>query len=122
MKIIEPDFKIEYKSSNYVLYLLKTKKEIKELKEDVEDKEFAQDLYKVKGYYTSVFNAITAALKWRMSKKYPFKELPFKKEYTQYRKSMIEFDDCLYIIYEPIIELKLKMYNEHRQFLSRISQ
>lgn len=118
MKITERDFKIERDGSNYILYLLKTKKE---LKEDLKENKEVGDTYKIKGYYTVLFNAIQDALIWRMSEKYPFKEsvLEFKKDFIRYRNYVNELNSYLDSIYSPIIQLEKQIFNEHREFFNK---
>jgi hypothetical protein len=119
MIIRERDFKIESDGSCFALYFLKTKKE---LKDDEKASTEAVDSFKVKGYYTTLPNAIRAAFRWRAEEKYPFKEFPFREDYIRYRKALEKLDHQSRLIYESIIELKLKTYAEHREFLSRIQE
>ena len=65
MNIIEPDFKLIWEDRNYVLYVLKSKKEIKE---------DSTSNFKVSGYYTSILSALKGVLRYRKHKKYPGKE------------------------------------------------
>lgn len=118
MKIIEKDFKIEHDNSCYVLYFLRTKKE---LKENLEDPKSFEDFFKIQGYYSDLNNAIKVALKWRMDPKYSFKEsyVKFYNDYLHYKKSMKELDYYSKLIYSPIYELEKKMYNEHKEFCNR---
>lgn len=119
MMIREKDFKIEKDGSCFTLYLLKTKKE---LKDDEKVSIEAVDSFKIKGYYTTLFTAIRAAFRWRTEEKYPFKELPFREDYICYRKAIEKFNHQSRLIYESIIDLKLKTYAEHKQFLNRLQE
>lgn len=119
MTIREKDFKIESDGKHFALYFLKTRKE---LKDDEKVSNEAVDSFKVKGYYNTLSNAIRDAFRWRMDEKYPFKELPFRNDYARYKRSVAKLDEYLTLIYKPIIELKLKTYAEHREFLSRIQK
>lgn len=112
MKIIEKDFKIEHDGDCYVLYFLKSKKELKETSEDS---------YKVHGYYVVLPNAIKAAIIWRRDKKYPFKESANELvgTYLDYKKSIKEFNLYCNIVYEPIITLKKEVFDGYREFQSR---
>lgn len=66
MIIEEKDFRIIFNEDHYVLYLLKSKKEIKE---------DSSDTFKIGGYFVNLRNAIKRAYKFRTDKKYPGKEL-----------------------------------------------
>lgn len=112
MIIEEKDFRIEHDGDCFVLYLLKSKKELKEN---------SKDSYKIHGYYVIFKDAIKAAILWRKSKKYPFKEPvnELVRAYLGYQKSIEEFHSYCNIIYEPIYKLKEKIFNEHREFQSR---
>lgn len=106
MKIIENDFKIEYDGTCFILYLLKPKKELKA----------DSDPFKLKGYYTHVENALFAAYKWRLDKKYPYNEptIEFKKNLIELRKSVELLKHCSYLVYKSIYDLKEKIFYENR--------
>jgi len=109
MKIVEKDFRIEYDGECFILYLLKTKKE---LKED------SGDMYKVKGYYSKqIYHALNAAYNWRLSKKYPFKEptLKFKQYLLQFKKALNTLELYSNEIYNPIITFKKKVFDEYKR-------
>lgn len=112
MIIIEKDFKIEHNGDCFVLYFLKSKKELKENSED---------LYKVHGYYLVLSSAIKAVITWRKDKKYPFNESydELLKVYLNYKKSIKDFNLYCNVIYEPITILKHKVFNEYREFQNR---
>ena len=99
MIIQEKDFKIIHEHGCFVLYLLKSKKEIKD---------DSSDNYKIGGYYTNLESAFKGVVKFRKDKKYPGKEsssdlLKLIKEYYNF-KSKLKF--VINKIYDPIIELK----------------
>jgi len=112
MIILEKDFKIEHNGDTFVLYLLKSKKELKENSEME---------YKVHGYYVALENAIKSAIQWRKHKKYPFKEPAniLIKPYLDYVESIKKFRTYCNIIYEPIFKLKEEVFNGYRQFQNR---
>ena len=99
MDIIEPDFKLIWDQQNYVLYLLKNKKEIKE--DSTSD-------FKVRGYYTSIFSALKAVYQYRKHKKYPGKE-SYKSLGTlllKYKRTEESLCKIAEMIYLPILDLK----------------
>ena len=114
MKIVEKDFKLEFDGSCWVLYFLRTKKELK----DTED---SAEVFKIKGYYSNLFIGIRTALRWRLDDKYPFKEsyVKFQNDFIHYKRAMEALDKYANLIYDPIYKLEKQMYNEHKQFLNR---
>ena len=104
MIIQEKDFKIIFNDDHYVLYLLKSKKELKENNEDN---------FRVGGYFIQLKYAIKGAYKFRKSKNYPGKENPeeilkYFEEYLSIEKSLYKLSRSLYT---PIINLKEKILN-----------
>ena len=103
MKIIEKDCYIEHIHGVYHLYFLKNKKEIKE-----DD----SNTHKIVGYYTEIDSALKAIIIFRQGKKYPFKE-DWKSEkllFNKYKLYKQNFKDYLCQIYNPIKELKSKLF------------
>lgn len=109
MKIIEKDFKIEYDGVCYVLYFLKSKKE---LKED------AQESFKIAGYYTDVYYALRFVYSWRLSEKYPFKEpvAEFKKAIIDYKRAKDQLAQNLNTLYNPIYNFKQQVFDAYKPF------
>lgn len=99
MNIIEPDFKLIWDEQNYVLYLLKSKKEIKE--DSTSD-------FKVGGYYTSIFSALKDIYHYRKHKKYPGKESyeSLGNLILKYKRAKENLNEIAEIIYLPILNLK----------------
>lgn len=99
MNIIEPDFKLIWDQQNYVLYLLKNKKEIKE--DSTSD-------FKVGGYYTSIFSALKDVYQYRKHKKYPGKESyeSLRTLLLKHKRTEESLCKIAEIIYLPILNLK----------------
>lgn len=124
MTIEEPDFKIKYDNSCYILYLLKTKKEIKDEtktipKEILESTIDPVEVFKTQGYYSVLYYAIKAALKWRMDSKYPFKEshISFYNSFLEYNHAIKDLELYSKKIYDPINVLKKEIFDGYKQFL-----
>lgn len=111
MKIIEKDFKIEYDGFNFVLYFLKTKKELKSA-----PKAEKEEFFKFQGYYSRIENAILAAYKWRIDKKYPHSEptSEFRQRLIEYRKNLNLVKESSKIIYKSLYDLKEKMLHANK--------
>ena len=107
MTIIEKDCKIEHNGDCFVLYFLKSKKE---LKED------SKESFKTIGYYNDVYNALRVIYFWRLDKKYPFSEtvFDFKHAIIAYKKVTIELRAKAMSIYQPIYTFKKKVFNGNR--------
>lgn len=120
MRIIEKDFKIEQEEKYFTLSFLKTKKEIKD--DTKVNPETPVDVFKVKGYYTNLFNAIKTALIWRLNDKYPFKELDFRKDFIVYQKAITDLDKKIELLYSSLITLRNNTYHDHKQFLNRLQE
>lgn len=99
MSIIEPDFKLIWDEQNYVLYLLKSKKEIKE---------DSTSNFKVGGYYTSILSALKVVYHYRKHKKYPGKESyeSLGNLILKYKRAKENLNEIAEIIYLPILKLK----------------
>lgn len=99
MDIKEKDFKIIYEHNQYVLYVIKSKKELKD-----DDK----DAFKLYGYYTFVENALQAVVKFRKDKKYPGKETitQLKLDIIELRNTRESLYNASESIYNPIINSK----------------
>jgi di/tripeptidase len=108
MEIIEKDFTITHNGDCWTLHCLKSKKE---LKAD------AKESYNTGGYYTNIYNALNAALRWRQDKKYPFKEpiVEFKKAIKEYRIATNTLKELSIKFYESIYEFKKIVFNASRQ-------
>jgi hypothetical protein len=123
--IVEKDFKIEDAGNYFVLYFLKSKKELKEgvkNSEIIEDEESPKEIkdpknpYKVQGYFTQIKNAFLAVYNWRKSKKYPFKEdvVEFTKNYLKYKKSYEKLEELERYLYDPIDILKKYVFEKYK--------
>ena len=104
MTIEEKDFKIIFKDEYFILYLLKSKKELKENSEDS---------FKIGGYFTQLRYAIKAVFRFRKSKNYSGREKSediwkLFEEYSIIENSLYAFSKSMYI---PIINLKEKILN-----------
>jgi hypothetical protein len=102
MIIEEADFKIVQDGNSYILYLLKSKKE---LQTDSADK------FKIGGYYTTFDGALKDAAKFRKSKKYPGKESStvLTTALKEYKESKEIFKALINKVYQPIFDLKDKL-------------
>ena len=106
--IKESDFFIKKEPNQFVVYLLKGKKE---LLENSEDK------YKIGGYYYDITCALKSVLAFRKSKKYPGKEsfdesIPLLKAFI---KRQNNFNIKINILYKKIFEIKenLNLYGRN---------
>jgi len=99
MVIEDTDFKIVRKSDHYVLYFLKSKKELKEDNTDT---------FKLRGYYIVLDYAFIAIIRFRNSKEYPGKEKAASLEESLQALDQINtsLHDTIQQIYEPIHKLK----------------
>lgn len=104
MKILEKDFKIDIDEEKCVLFTLKSKKEIKE--DDTET-------YKICSYSSSIKGILSSVIKFRESKKYPFKESskPIKILLSQHKQALESINLLMKSIEEPIFHLKNKIFN-----------
>lgn len=115
MMIIEKDFRIENNGTAFILYLLKSKKELKIDKDNLvivkESDEDHIDLYKIGGYFTKLEMAIWNGYKFRRNKKYAFKEPadPLKVYYRKYKNISESLLLFLTDMYSPISDLKEKL-------------
>jgi hypothetical protein len=101
LTILEPDFKIVKQSPNYVLYVLKNKKEYQEDN---------SDQFKIIGYYTKILPALKTAYSFRKDKKYKHKE-SYKDLWILYKKLKdleTNFETQINSLYNFIPNLKLK--------------
>ena len=104
MIIQEKDFKIVFNDDHYVLYLLKSKKELKENSEDT---------FKLCGYFIQLISSLKRVHKFRLDKKYPGKEssIEIKKTIDNY----IEIESNLFKLlknpYNLIYDLTQKILN-----------
>ena len=104
MIIQEKDFKIIFNDDHYVLYLLKSKKELKENSEDT---------FKLCGYFIQLISSLKRVHKFRLDKKYPGKEssIEIKKTIDNY----IEIESNLFKLlknpYNLIYDLTQKILN-----------
>jgi hypothetical protein len=105
MIIKENDFKIVKDDSNYVLYVLKSKKEIKENSEST---------YKIFGYYYTIIGALKGALSYRKDKKYTGKESvsDLKLLIDKFIDDKEIMDDMVSSIHEPINDLFNKLISK----------
>lgn len=96
MIILSKDCKIVFDGHCYTVYALKSSKELKESE--------PKEKYRVHGYYNSVKNAFFGIIRWRLHKKYPFKESPkeFKNYYYALNKSDELLSDFLNNLDQPI--------------------
>lgn len=115
MVIIEKDLKIECDDNHYILYHLKTKKEL------AENTEESKDVYNIYGYYMNIKNAFLAAYKWRISKKYPFKESSkdLKLDLINLRSVNNNFSEKLNLLYKPVQNLKRIVFDEYKRLQNK---
>ncbi len=108
MKIKEKDFTIEHNGDCWAIHCLKSKKELKEN---------SKETYKTLGYYTNIYNALHAALKWRKDKKYPFSEptAEYAIALRKYRIADILLLSTASLIYFPIFAFKKQVFDADRQ-------
>ena len=99
MIIIEPDFKIVKQDSHYVLYVIKSKKE---LREDNSDN------FKPRGYFIELSAAIKSAYLFRKDKKYKGSESSTQLLLTYKKLKHLEdkFIKSINEIYNPIKKYK----------------